>query len=71
MTARRAVFLECDAVDPTQPFGCEAMPDDSRVPNVSTAVAARAQAKKRGWERTRDGRDLCPYHRTESPANGV
>ena len=52
MTAFLRAFLFCSNCH--EPF------DSSTVPSARTVTEARKDAKRDGWRRTRDGRDLCP-----------
>lgn len=61
MTFIRAVFLICNGAPPGEP-DCEAAYESDPVPQSRTVAEARAEARRWGWTRTRDGRDLCPVH---------
>lgn len=54
-------FLFCSSCD--SPF------DSSTVPSARTVSEARSDAKRSGWVRKRDGRDLCEYCKTKEPAS--
>jgi hypothetical protein len=51
MTAFMRAFLFCSE--------CGEQFDSSSVPSARTVAEARREAKRRGWIRKRDGRDVC------------
>jgi hypothetical protein len=63
VTAFLRAFLFCNGCD--NPF------DFSTVPAARNVSGARRDAKRRGWSRTRDGRDWCDGCTTDRTADEV
>lgn len=61
MTAIKAFNLTCDHPECAE-HGIEGAFDLNQWPHYQTASEVRTAAKKAGWTRTSDGKDMCPRH---------
>lgn len=61
MTAIKAFNLVCDHPECAE-YGLEGAFDLDQWPRYQSASEVRAVAKRAGWKRTREGKDICPHH---------